>query len=46
MFQGTAITFVSASAQLLEAAGSEGLETLDPVKAMTEVVKEPAGEPE
>jgi len=30
MFPGTAITFVSASAALLEAAKNEGLETLDP----------------
>lgn len=30
MFPGTAITFVSASAALLEAARNEGLETLDP----------------
>ncbi len=30
MFQGTAITFVSASAALREAAKAEGLETLDP----------------
>ena len=31
MFPGTNITFVSASAQLLEAAKKEGLETLNPV---------------
>ena len=31
MFPGIAITFVSASRSLLEAARSEGLETLDPV---------------
>jgi predicted nucleic acid-binding protein len=30
MFQGTPITFVSSSADLLEAAQAEGLETLDP----------------
>ena len=33
MFQGTPITFVSSSAELLVAARSEGLETLDPVEA-------------
>jgi len=32
MFQGTEIIFVSASAQLLEAAGAEGFHTLDPAK--------------
>lgn len=32
MFQGTPITFVSSSAELLEAAKSEGLETLDPTQ--------------
>lgn len=32
MFPGTAITFVSASASLLEAAKADGLETIDPVK--------------
>lgn len=32
MFKGTAIVFVSSSAPLLEAASSEGLETIDPVK--------------
>ena len=32
MFQGTEIIFVSASAQLLEAAKSEGFNTLDPTK--------------
>jgi predicted nucleic acid-binding protein len=37
MFAGTPITFVSASAQLLEAAKSEGLETLDPVNEAVEV---------
>jgi hypothetical protein len=30
MFPGTTITFVSSSRALLEAARSEGLETLDP----------------
>ena len=33
MFPGTVITFVSASRALLEAARSEGLEVLNPVKA-------------
>jgi hypothetical protein len=33
MFPGTAITFVSASASLLDAAKNEGLETLDPANA-------------
>ena len=32
MFQGTEIVFVSASAQLLEAAASEGFKALDPAK--------------
>ena len=32
MFQGTEITFVSASAQLLEAAASEGFKVLEPGK--------------
>ena len=32
MFPGTAITFVSSSAVLLDAANAEGLETIDPVK--------------
>lgn len=40
MFQGTAITFVSASPQLLEAAKSEGLETLDPSHELDEAIKE------
>jgi len=43
MFQGTAITFISASAQLLEAAASEGLETLDPAKEAFEPAEEAAG---
>jgi uncharacterized protein len=38
MFPGTEITFVSAAAQLLDAAKAQGLETIDPVKL-------PAGEP-
>lgn len=33
MFPGTAITFVSASRALLDAAREEGLEILDPVNA-------------
>ena len=37
MFAGTPIVFVSASAQLLEAAKSEGLETVDPVSEAGEV---------
>jgi predicted nucleic acid-binding protein len=37
MFAGTPIVFVSASAQLLEAAKSEGLETVDPVSEAVEV---------
>jgi hypothetical protein len=32
MFQGTLITFISSSPELLEAARAEGLETLDPVR--------------
>jgi hypothetical protein len=32
MFQGTEIVFVSSSAQLLEAATSEGFKVLDPAK--------------
>jgi hypothetical protein len=32
MFPGTAIIFVSASQQLLDAAEKEGLETLDPTR--------------
>lgn len=38
MFQGANIVFVSASAALLEAAGAEGLESLDPTRepAVTE----------
>lgn len=35
MFPGTVITFVSSSRALLEAARSEGLETLDPVQEAT-----------
>jgi predicted nucleic acid-binding protein len=40
MFQGTEIIFVSASAQLLEAAKAEGFHTLDPAKESPEPVKE------
>lgn len=40
MFQGTEIVFVSASAQLLEAAASEGFKVLDPAKEAAEAVKE------
>lgn len=40
MFQGTEIVFVSASAQLLEAAGSEGFIVLDPANEVAEPVKE------
>jgi hypothetical protein len=51
MFQGTEITFVSASQRLLEAARSEGFEVLDPTKEVAKPVKkakepEPAGEEE
>ncbi len=41
MFQGTEIIFVSASAQLLEAAKSEGFRAIDPAKDPIEVEKEP-----
>lgn len=40
MFQGTEIIFVSASAQLLEAAKSEGFHTLDPAKEAAAPVTE------
>ncbi len=40
MFQGTEIIFVSASAQLLEAAKSEGFHAIDPAKDAIEVEKE------
>ncbi len=49
MFPGTHITFVSASASLLEAAKAEGLEAIDPVKLPApETTPEPemATEPE
>ena len=36
MFQGTEIIFISASAQLLEAAKSEGFHTIDPAKEAVE----------
>ncbi len=42
MFQGTEVIFVSASAQMLEAARAEGFHALDPAK---ETVKEAAKEP-
>jgi predicted nucleic acid-binding protein len=38
MFQGTEIVFVSASAQLQEAAAGEGFKVLDPTKEVTEPV--------
>jgi hypothetical protein len=37
MFRGTAILFFSASPELLEAARSEGLETINPVREAVEV---------
>ena len=37
MFQGTAITFISASQELLDAAQSEGLETMDPTREVVPV---------
>ncbi len=40
MFQNTEIIFVSSSAQLLEAAKSEGFHTLDPAKEVVVPVKE------
>jgi predicted nucleic acid-binding protein len=40
MFQGTEIVFVSASAQLLEAAAGEGFKVLDPVKEPVPLAKE------
>lgn len=40
MFQGTAITFVSASAALLEAARNEGLDTLDPTREPVPAAKD------
>ena len=40
MFQGTEIIFVSASEPLLEAAKTEGFNTLDPSKEAAEPVKE------
>jgi predicted nucleic acid-binding protein len=42
MFQGTEVIFVSASAQMLEAARAEGFHALDPAK---ETIKEAAKEP-
>lgn len=40
MFQSTEIIFLSASAQLLEAARSEGFRTLDPVQEPIELAKQ------
>jgi hypothetical protein len=40
MFQGTEIVFVSASAQLLEAAASEGFKVLDAAKEIAAPEKE------
>jgi methionine salvage enolase-phosphatase E1 len=40
MFQGTEIIFVSASAQLLEAAKAEGFHTLYPAKEAVVAVEE------
>jgi predicted nucleic acid-binding protein len=40
MFQGTEIVFVSASAQLLNAAAGEGFKVLDPAKEVAEPVNE------
>ncbi len=40
MFQGTEIVFVSASAQLLEAAAGEGFKVLDPAKEPVPLAKE------
>jgi hypothetical protein len=40
MFQGTEIIFVSASAQLLEAAKTEGFHTIDPAREIVEPVKQ------
>ena len=45
MFPGTEIIFVSASPVLLEAAKTEGLETVDPAK-LQELEPEPVREPE
>lgn len=38
MFQGTVITFVSSSPQMLDVARSEGLETLDPAREPVEAM--------
>ncbi|MDE3149767.1 MAG: type II toxin-antitoxin system VapC family toxin [Acidobacteriota bacterium] len=46
MFEGTEITFVSASPRLLEAAKAEGLETLDPAGDAIESAAKPAKEAE
>jgi len=42
IFQGTAITFVSASATLLEAAKAEGFETIDPAQEPDAAPLQPA----
>ena len=42
MFRGTEIIFISASPLLLEAAKSEGLQTLDPEKDKIEAVEQTA----
>ena len=39
MFQGTEITFVSASSKLLAAAANEGFKVLDPVKETAPVME-------
>jgi predicted nucleic acid-binding protein len=41
MFQGTEIIFVSASAQLLEAARAEGFHAIDPARETVAAAKEP-----
>ena len=46
MFEGTEITFVSASPHLLEAAAAEGLQTLDPTSEAIEKADEPVPEEE
>jgi uncharacterized protein len=46
MFPGTEITFVSASAQLLDAARAQGLETIDPLKLPVAAATEPREETE
>jgi predicted nucleic acid-binding protein len=47
LFQGAAITFISTSPALLEAAASEGMKTLDATQdATVDPAREPAGEAE